>query len=203
MKAVIQKVTNASVTVEGQVISSIGRGLMVLIGIGVALSAIRSDDTPKDREYIVRKILNTRLFDGPAPTAASDGVRDDELKERQKSLAWKASVKDIGGEVLCVSQFTLMAKVEKGSKPDGRFGAMMQVALCNDGPVTITIDSKAKPASTAQSCASTPLTSGTSTPVPDSKNVRQTLVEKKEKRAKAAEAFAQRKTLEASEQHLN
>ncbi|KAJ9120610.1 hypothetical protein QFC22_002539 [Naganishia vaughanmartiniae] len=228
MKAVIQKVTNASVTVEGQVISSIGRGLMVLVGIGV-------DDTPKDREYIIRKILSIRLFDAPTPIAASDAVEGEELKERQKSSAWRASVKDIGGEVLCVSQFTLMAKVEKGSKPDfhgamttlpssvfyneflgdmrtaysadkiqdGKFGAMMQVSLCNDGPVTITIDSKAKPPSAPQSRANTPFASGESTPASDNRKPQQTLAEKKEKRARAAEAYAKRKNLETTEQQLS
>lgn len=71
--------------------------------ISNAFSAI--EDTAKDREYIVRKILSTRLFDGPAPTTPTETAEEDGqldgLKERQKSLAWRASVKDIGGEVLC------------------------------------------------------------------------------------------------------
>lgn len=147
MKAVIQRVTKASVTVDGQTVSSIGQGLCVLIGI-------HRDDTRKDMEYIVRKILNYRLFDN------ADGKR------------WNKSVKDLNHEVLCVSQFTLY-HLMKGNKPDfhlsmsgdaskefyldflselrknycedkikdGQFGAMMQVVIQNDGPVTVEIES--------------------------------------------------------------
>lgn len=147
MRAVIQKVLSANVTVDGSVISSIGRGFCVLIGVS-------RDDTSKDIDYIVRKILNLRLFDG------DDGKR------------WMKSVTDKQFEILCVSQFTLYA-VLKGNKPDfhqsmgsdqseafyhqfltalkskykadfvkdGKFGAMMQVNIQNDGPVTITLDS--------------------------------------------------------------
>jgi hypothetical protein len=67
--------------------------------ISPSVSAL--EDTAKDREYIVRKILSTRLFDGPAPPTPTETAEEDGLKERQKSLAWRASVKDIEGEVLC------------------------------------------------------------------------------------------------------
>ncbi|XP_063980495.1 D-aminoacyl-tRNA deacylase 1 isoform X2 [Diachasmimorpha longicaudata] len=147
MKAIIQRVTQASVTVHGQVISSIANGLCVLVGI-------KTDDTLADVEYIVKKILNLKLFDG------ENGKR------------WGASVIDKQYEVLCVSQFTLY-HIMKGNKldfhramsavhaepfyrnfiaelgkvynpefiKDGKFGAMMQVHIENDGPVTIEIES--------------------------------------------------------------
>ncbi|XP_066970486.1 D-aminoacyl-tRNA deacylase 1 [Macrobrachium rosenbergii] len=150
MRAVIQRVQRASVTVGGELVSSIGRGLCVLIGI-------HKNDTPADMEYIVRKILNTRLFED------ANGKR------------WQVSVKDAGLEILSVSQFTLYCEL-KGNKPDyrhamggeaaqqfyqefftqlqkqykpemikdGVFGAMMQVDIQNDGPVTINIDSPIK-----------------------------------------------------------
>ncbi|KAF8341400.1 uncharacterized protein EI90DRAFT_2905534 [Cantharellus anzutake] len=149
MRAVVQRVTSASVTVDNEVVSSIGRGLLVLVGIG-------SDDGPSDVESIAKKILSLRMW----PDIA-------------KNTQWKANVKDITGEVLCVSQFTLMARTDKG-KPDfhramapesskamyatvlerlgamydasrvkdGKFGAMMSVGLENDGPVTFTLDSR-------------------------------------------------------------
>ncbi|XP_061174728.1 D-aminoacyl-tRNA deacylase 1-like [Saccostrea echinata] len=147
MKAIIQRVTQASVTVGEETISSIGQGLCVLVGIG------RNDST-KELEYMARKILNIRLFDG------EDGKR------------WNKSVIDKQLEVLCVSQFTLSA-ILKGNKPDfheamgpdtsekayqdflqimrnsynpdkvkdGKFGAYMQVHIQNDGPVTIPLES--------------------------------------------------------------
>ncbi|XP_069944219.1 D-aminoacyl-tRNA deacylase 1, partial [Cherax quadricarinatus] len=134
-------------TVGEEVISSIGRGLCVLIGI-------HKNDTQADIDFIVRKILNTRLFED------GNGKR------------WQLSVKDAGLEVLTVSQFTLYCDL-KGNKPDyrhamggeaaqafyedfftqlcrqytsdkvkdGKFGAMMEVSILNDGPVTINIDS--------------------------------------------------------------
>ncbi|XP_061763644.1 D-aminoacyl-tRNA deacylase 1 isoform X1 [Nerophis ophidion] len=145
MKAIIQRVTRASVTVGDEQISSIGRGVCVLLGISV-------DDTHADAEYIVRKILNLRLF------------------EDENGRAWSKSVMDRNLEVLCVSQFTLQC-ILKGNKPDfhsampaelaqpfyasilenmrsgykpelvkdGRFGASMQVHIQNDGPVTIEV----------------------------------------------------------------
>ncbi|KAH8106953.1 D-tyrosyl-tRNA deacylase [Cristinia sonorae] len=148
MRAVVQRVLSASVTVDGETVSSIGRGLMVLVGIG-------ADDTATDIETLSNKILTLRVF--PDATGSM----------------WKASVKDVEGDVLCVSQFTLLASTQK-NKPDfhramatepsrqlyatflermgqiyspekikdGRFGAMMNVSLTNEGPVTFTLDSR-------------------------------------------------------------
>ncbi|KAF8499952.1 D-Tyr tRNAtyr deacylase-like domain-containing protein [Gautieria morchelliformis] len=149
MRAVVQRVAAASVSADGEVVSSISKGLVLLLGIG-------NDDKPADSEYIAKKILSLRVFDG------ADGAM------------WRQSVKDIAGDVLCVSQFTLLANTAKGSKPDfhramgseqsremyaaflqrmrelyrpdtikdGKFGAMMSVSLTNDGPVTFTLDSR-------------------------------------------------------------
>ncbi|VDO58035.1 unnamed protein product [Haemonchus placei] len=144
MRAVIQRVARASVKVGEEVVSSIGRGVCVFVGIS-------RDDKDDDIEYIVRKILNVRLF-------ASENKR------------WDKSVKDEGLEILCVSQFTLygflkldfhnsmnpqdastfyssfMEKLRTSYLPenvkDGRFAAMMNVEIVNDGPVTISIDSR-------------------------------------------------------------
>lgn len=150
MKVVVQRVTLASVSVDGQVISRINKGLCVLVGI-------HRHDTPVQRENIVRKVLNLRVFDDEAT-----GKR------------WNKSVKDLNLEVLCVSQFTLYCTM-KGNKPDyhlamagdpakefysqfladlrkghhedkikdGSFGAYMQVDIRNDGPVTIELESPA------------------------------------------------------------
>ncbi|KEI36876.1 uncharacterized protein L969DRAFT_90418 [Mixia osmundae IAM 14324] len=146
MRAVIQRVKSASVSVDGQIVSSIGKGLLCLIGVA-------RDDTAKDTESIAKSILKLRLF----PETASD-----------ESPQWKQSVVDIKGDLLCVSQFTLLALTSKGAKPDfhdamapneaktlyeqllfrlgqsydgkiadGRFGAMMDVSLVNWGPVTV------------------------------------------------------------------
>ena len=149
MKAVIQRVLRASVTVSGEIVGSIENGLCVLVGIA-------RDDTDKDMEYIVRKILNLRIFENA----------DDSGK-------WDKSVMDRNFAVLCVSQFTLQSTL-KGNKPDfhlamasdkskefyekflekmkssykpekiqdGRFGAYMKVDIQNDGPVTIILESK-------------------------------------------------------------
>ena len=149
MKAVIQRVTKASVTIEGKVHSAINSGLLVLLGIEDA-------DTMEDIEWLSGKIVNLRIFND------ENGVMN-------------VSVKDINGEILVVSQFTLHASTKKGnrpsyikaSKPDfaipmyekfvqqfssdlgkeiqtGVFGADMKVELFNDGPVTIVIDTKNK-----------------------------------------------------------
>jgi D-aminoacyl-tRNA deacylase len=147
MRAVIQRVTEASVTITGTLKSSIKTGLLILIGIEDA-------DTNEDIIWLSNKIVNLRIF-------------DDENKVPN------ISVKDIDGDILLISQFTLFASTKKGnrpsylkaSKPDlavpmyekmiaqleqdlgkkiftGTFGADMKVALLNDGPVTIVIDTK-------------------------------------------------------------
>ncbi|KAI9613242.1 hypothetical protein KEM48_003876 [Puccinia striiformis f. sp. tritici PST-130] len=162
MRAVIQRVTSASVTVNQNQISRIGKGLCVLVGIG-------TEDTIKEMNYIINKILSIRLF----PSSKDIGEENDSIeREDQVQKEWKQSIRDINGEILIVSQFTLLAKTKKGNKPDfhkamktessktmyeelirsikmsysedlikeGQFGAMMQVQICNDGPVTMIID---------------------------------------------------------------
>ncbi len=147
MRAVIQRVTKALVTINGSVYAKIGSGLLVLLGIEDA-------DTNDDVEWLSSKIVNLRVFDDEA------GVMN-------------VSVKDTGGEILLVSQFTLHASTKKGNRPSyikaskpgiaiplyqkmkiqlsadldrpvltGEFGADMKVELLNDGPVTIFIDTK-------------------------------------------------------------
>ena len=147
MKVVIQRVTRASVTIGQQLFSSIGKGILVLVGI-------QSDDTDEDINWLASKIVNLRIF-------------DDENGIMNKSIL------DSDGEILAVSQFTLMARTKKGNRPSyidaappaisiplyekfvatlsqelhkevqtGQFGADMKVELINDGPVTIIVDSK-------------------------------------------------------------
>ena len=149
MKAVIQRVKEASVTIEGEVTGAISMGLLVLLGIETA-------DTLEDVVWLVNKIVNMRIFDD------AEGVMN-------------LSVKEVSGNLLLVSQFTLHASTKKGNRPSyiaaakhdisiplyeamikqlsiamdssiqtGKFGADMQVALINNGPVTIIIDSKNK-----------------------------------------------------------
>jgi D-aminoacyl-tRNA deacylase len=149
MKAVIQRVTKASVTIDGKIKSSISNGLLVLVGIEDA-------DTDEDIVWLSNKIVNLRIFDD------ADKVPN-------------ISVKDITGDILLVSQFTLHASTKKGNRPSyikaskaefaipvyekmivqlendlgkkiftGEFGADMKVSLLNDGPVTICIDTKQK-----------------------------------------------------------
>jgi len=149
MRVVIQKVREASVSVEGKVISEIGQGLLVLVGV-------ENNDTEDDIDYLVKKTAQLRIFQD------QDGVMN-------------LSVKDVICEVIVVSQFTLEASTKKGNRPSyikaarpeqsvplyerfvrsletalgkkvgtGEFGAMMEVSLVNDGPVTIIIDSKQK-----------------------------------------------------------
>lgn len=149
MRVVVQKVTQASVVIENQTVASINKGLLVLVGI-------EDTDTSDDIAWLSAKIVNLRVFDD------DKGVMN-------------LSVKEVEGEVLIVSQFTLHASTKKGNRPSyiraarpevaipiyeafikhtetllgkpiptGQFGAMMQVSLCNDGPVTILIDTKNK-----------------------------------------------------------
>ena len=141
--------TQASVTIGGQVKSSIGTGLLILLGIG-------KDDTEEDINWLVKKIIGLRIF-------------DDEMGVMNRSIM------DISGDILVVSQFTLMASYKKGNRPSwihaapheisiplynhfcdalsktmgksigtGEFGADMKVELLNDGPVTICMDTKNK-----------------------------------------------------------
>ncbi|MEM6768749.1 MAG: D-aminoacyl-tRNA deacylase [Bacteroidota bacterium] len=147
MRALIQRVSHASVEVEGKTLGSIQQGLLVLLGIA-------HEDTETDQDWLIRKVLNLRIF--------SD-------KEGKMNL----SVKDIQGEILLISQFTLFANSKKGNRPSyirsappaisipmyerfldelqaqfpgkvasGEFGADMKVSLLNDGPVTILLDSQ-------------------------------------------------------------
>ena len=149
MRAVIQRVTSASVTIEGHEKSAIGLGLLILLGVEDA-------DTQEDLAWLVKKISNLRIFDD------DEGVMN-------------RSLLDVQGEALVVSQFTLYASYKKGNRPSwfragshehsiplynsfcaalseaiskpvgtGEFGAEMQVKLVNDGPVTICIDTKNK-----------------------------------------------------------
>lgn len=146
MRAVVQRVKKAKVTVEGEIVGEIGMGLMVLLGVG-------KEDSEKDLEYLKEKVLNLRIF-------------NDEEGKMNNSLI------DIGGELLVVSQFTLYGDARKGKRPgfsdaanpetanfmyeqfiksakesgikteNGKFGADMDVEFINWGPVTILLDSK-------------------------------------------------------------
>lgn len=149
MRAVIQRVTKASVTIDNNIHSQIGAGLLVLVGIEDA-------DTAEDIEWLSGKIVNLRIFND------ENGVMN-------------VAIKDNGGDILVVSQFTLHASTKKGNRPSyikaskpefaipmyekfvtqlnkdlgkpvytGVFGADMKVDLCNDGPVTIVVDSRNK-----------------------------------------------------------
>jgi len=146
MRAVIQRVKKSSVKAGNEIVGQIGKGLLVLLGVA-------RDDTAKDADYLANKIINLRIFEDP------DGKMNRSLLET-------------GGELLVVSQFTLLADCRKGRRPSfieaaepqkaadlyetfvdrvrekgakvqtGRFRAMMQVALINDGPVTLIIESR-------------------------------------------------------------
>lgn len=149
MKVVVQRVANASVTIEGEKVASIGEGLLILLGLV-------NEDTQEDLKWLCNKIVNLRIFND------DNGVMNNSLK-------------DVDGDAIVVSQFTLHASTKKGNRPSyikaakpdiavplykafvkqlenelgktvqtGRFGADMKVELLNDGPVTIIIDSKNK-----------------------------------------------------------
>jgi D-tyrosyl-tRNA(Tyr) deacylase len=149
MRLVLQRVSQAEVTVGGRVAGAIGRGLLVLAGVAL-------DDLDEDRAWLARKVVSLRVFDDDA------GVMN-------------RSIVDAGGDLLAVSQFTLYASTRKGNRPSwhgaappevarpafdafvallarergrpvatGEFGADMRVALVNDGPVTILLDSRAR-----------------------------------------------------------
>jgi len=147
MRVVLQRVKEASVTVEGKVISKIEHGYLILLGI-------EAEDTQEDINWLARKTINLRVF--------SD-----------ENDAMNKSIKDVDGDIIVVSQFTLHASTKKGNRPSfikaarpdiaiplyekfvaslenelgkkiqtGKFGAMMDISLINEGPVTILIDSK-------------------------------------------------------------
>ena len=149
MRVVLQRVTEASVKVNQEIVGEIGKGILILLGIEEA-------DSEEDMEWLINKIINLRIFDD------KDGVMN-------------LSINEVQGQILLVSQFTLHASTKKGNRPSyikaakpdlakqhyhrfyqliltqfsnkvacGVFGADMKVALINDGPVTIIIDSKQK-----------------------------------------------------------
>ena len=125
MRAVIQRVKEACVSVDGNVTGQIEKGLLVLVGVEDA-------DTDEDIEWLTKKIAGMRIFDD------ENGVMN-------------LSVMDIDGRILAVSQFTLFGSTKKGNRPSwiretekGIFGADMKVSLLNDGPVTIIMDTKNK-----------------------------------------------------------
>ncbi|MBC7606783.1 MAG: D-tyrosyl-tRNA(Tyr) deacylase [Burkholderiales bacterium] len=149
MKVILQRVAQASVTIKGEITAEIQKGLLVLVGI-------ENEDNQQDIDWLASKIINLRIF-GDA------------------NHVMNVSLKDFGGEILVVSQFTLHASTKKGNRPSyilaakpeiaiplyekfihklqtdlgnkiqtGQFGADMKVSLINDGPVTISIDSKNK-----------------------------------------------------------
>ncbi|HET8838175.1 MAG TPA: D-aminoacyl-tRNA deacylase [Flavobacteriaceae bacterium] len=149
MRIIVQRVKKASVEISGEKVAGIGKGLLILLGI-------EAEDDHRDIEYLVRKIVNLRIFN-------------------DENEVMNLSLKEIKGEVIVVSQFTLHASTKKGNRPSyikaakpeiaiplyekfifdletalgkkvgtGKFGADMQVALVNDGPVTILMDSKRK-----------------------------------------------------------
>ncbi|MBQ9759352.1 MAG: D-tyrosyl-tRNA(Tyr) deacylase [Opitutales bacterium] len=147
MRAVIQRVSRASVGVEGEIVGEIGAGMLILLGV-------EAGDTDADLAWLVSRVARVRIFD-------------------DENGKMNLSVRDIGGNALVVSQFTLFGSMKKGSRPSynraavpaeaiplyekfvaelsaaiekpvptGKFGAMMEVALVNDGPVTIFLDSR-------------------------------------------------------------
>lgn len=146
MRTVVQRVSSASVTVDGNVIGKINKGFLVLLGI-------KSTDTKQDVDYMVKKVINLRIF-------------------RDENDKMNLSLKDVNGELLIVSQFTLYGDASGGNRPSfieaakpdiaiplyeyfiseckkqisvvqtGKFGADMKVELLNDGPVTIIMESK-------------------------------------------------------------
>lgn len=148
MRGVIQRVSSASVAIEGKIHGAIDKGFLVLLGVA-------DSDTEEDLEYMIKKITNMRIF-------------EDENGKMNLAL------KDVGGQLLIISQFTLFANTKKGNRPsfieagapdfskkmylefikrcrdlgfkteEGEFGADMKVSLVNDGPVTITLDSAAR-----------------------------------------------------------
>lgn len=158
MRVVIQRVKSSQVTVDGEIVGQIGRGLNLLVGISVT-------DTETELDWMTRKCLELRLF-----PAVEEG---NQLANLSSPARWEKSVQDIQGELLVVSQFTLYGDCRKGRRPSfsdsappemaqqlyqqfvdklrqsglrvetGIFGAMMQVIIDNDGPVTLLLEREA------------------------------------------------------------
>ncbi|WP_017325950.1 D-aminoacyl-tRNA deacylase [Synechococcus sp. PCC 7336] len=152
MRVILQRVQSSSVTIDGETIGKIDRGLTLLIGIAAS-------DTDAEIDWMARKILNLRLFPD----------------ERSNGSSFQHSVREIGGELLAISQFTLYGNCRKGRRPSfdraappaianplyeqfvvqlrrsgltvetGRFGAGMRVEIVNDGPVTLLLEREAEP----------------------------------------------------------
>ena len=152
MRVIIQRVNHSQVTVDGEIIGQIGRGLNLLVGIA-------ETDTETELNWMARKCLELRLFPDPETNTGK----------------WEKSVQEIGGELLVVSQFTLYGDCRKGRRPSfdcsappekaeklyelfveklrlsglnvktGKFGALMQVFIENDGPVTLSLEKEANP----------------------------------------------------------
>lgn len=155
MRVVVQRVKSSQVTVNGQIIGEIGRGLNLLVGIA-------STDTEAELDWMACKCLELRLF----PEKETGGDSEAQIEEER----WQKSVQEIGGELLVISQFTLYGDCRKGRRPSfdrsaapelakdlykyfvaklrqsglqvetGQFGAMMQVSIENDGPVTLLLE---------------------------------------------------------------
>jgi D-tyrosyl-tRNA(Tyr) deacylase len=152
LRALLQRVSSASVTVDGDVVGTIGEGLLVLLGVG-------QDDGPESARKLADKVSRLRVFDG-----------EEQASEQGKGGRMDRSLLDLGGSALCISQFTLYGDTRKGLRPSftaaaeparaerlyeefcreleargvhvesGRFGARMSVALVNEGPVTIMLE---------------------------------------------------------------
>lgn len=160
MKAVIQRVKGASVSIDGEIVSEISAGLSILLGMA-------EGDTEEQVKKMAKKVADLRIM-ADGPSAGSGSPRAESRGEKGKM---NLSVKDVNGEVLVVSQFTLLADTSRGNRPSfvgaaqpeeakrlyelfvgelksqgipvktGEFGAFMQVSLVNDGPVTMLLDS--------------------------------------------------------------
>ena len=162
MRAVVQRVSSAAVTVDARTVGAIGHGLLVFVGV-------EREDGPPDAQYVATKVRELRVFEDPADAGPQRGSR---AGGPAPSRRMNYSVQDVGGSVLVVSQFTLAGDCRKGRRPSfdeaaaphiakplyegvvqalqasglhvatGEFQALMQVSLVNDGPITLLLDSR-------------------------------------------------------------